>query len=291
MGVKLQIGFIGFGEVASTISKKLLDNNVDVITSLKDRSKKTRKLANDLGINVVNNFEEVALSSDILISATSPYESLEVSKKYGTLVDGIFLDLNNISPKTTLEIENNFKNQTDINSSFVKGVIIGKISSEKSVIYVSGQNSNKLSILNTYGFNINVLSHNVVDASYIKMIRSIYTKSLTAITYEAFKISESLSMSDEFFEVLSITEGDNFEIQAKSRINSLKNSHKRKYEEMSEILNFLEDMQNSINNESSNNIKSSNDTKNHNNTRNSNNFKNYLMIEATKNKFKEIDNI
>ncbi|WP_225369827.1 hypothetical protein [Methanobrevibacter arboriphilus] len=67
-----------------------------------------------------------------------------------------------------------------------------------------------------------------------------------------------------FFEVLSITEGKDFEIQAKSRIKSLKNSHERKYEEMSEILKFLE------------NIQSSND------------FKDNNMIKATQNKFKEI---
>ena len=96
------------------------------------------------------------------------------------------------------------------------------------------------------------------------MIRSIYSKSLTAVTYEAFKISESLNMEDEFFEVLSITEGKDFEIQARSRIKSLKNSHERKYEEMIEILKFLESIQSS------------------------NDFRANNMIKATKNKFKDI---
>ncbi|OQD59613.1 putative dehydrogenase [Methanobrevibacter arboriphilus JCM 13429 = DSM 1125] len=261
----MKIGFIGFGEVASTISKKLLDNNVNVLSSINGRSDKTKKLAKNSGIDLVNSFEDVALSSDILISTVSPFEALEISKKYGVLTNGIFLDLNNISPKTTLEIFDFFKGINETKSSnFIKGSIIGKISSKNQIIYLSGENSNDLLLLKDYGLNIKVIGSNITDASYIKMIRSIYSKSLTAVTYEAFKISESFNMGDEFFEVLSITEGKDFEIQAKSRIKSLKNSHERKYEEMSEILKFLE------------NIQSSND------------FKDNNMIKATQNKFKEI---
>jgi len=265
----LKIGFIGFGEVASTISKKLLDNNVEVISSVNGRSDKTKKLAKNSGIDLVNSFEDVALSSDILISTVYPFKALEISKKYGILTNGIFLDLNNISPKTTLEIFDVFSsiNKTKSkmeSSSFIKGSIIGKISSKNHVIYISGENSSDLVFLNDYGLNIEIIGNDITYASYIKMIRSIYSKSLTAVTYEAFKISENLNMGDEFFKVLSITEGENFEIQAKSRIKSLKDSHERKYEEISEILKFLE------------NIQFSND------------FKATTMIKATKNKFKEM---
>lgn len=86
----MKIGFIGFGEVASTISKKLLDNNVNVLSSINGRSDKTKKLAKNSGIDLVNSFEDVALSSDILISTVSPFEALEISKKYGVLTNGIF---------------------------------------------------------------------------------------------------------------------------------------------------------------------------------------------------------
>ncbi|WP_225369828.1 hypothetical protein [Methanobrevibacter arboriphilus] len=84
-------------------------------------------------------------------------------------------------------------------SNFIKGSIIGKISSKNQIIYLSGENSNDLLLLKDYGLNIKVIGSNITDASYIKMIRSIYSKSLTAVTYEAFKISESFNMGDEFF--------------------------------------------------------------------------------------------
>ncbi|WP_225369829.1 hypothetical protein [Methanobrevibacter arboriphilus] len=61
--------------------KKLLDNNVNVLSSINGRSDKTKKLAKNSGIDLVNSFEDVALSSDILISTVSPFEALEISKK------------------------------------------------------------------------------------------------------------------------------------------------------------------------------------------------------------------
>jgi len=263
----LKVGFIGFGEVASKLTRRLLtrrlyDNDVEVISSTEGRSVETKRLAEDSLATIVDSYEEVAKSSDILISATTPYEALNVAKKYGPLVDGIFLDLNNISPKTTLEMSNIFKNTDNYNtnynsshsnnvkystalktsSNFIKGSIMGSIKSPESLIYVSGENAEKLEVLNDYGLNIYIISENVEDSAYIKMLRSIYTKGVTALLYEVFGLSEDMGLTKELFSSLINTEGENFEEQTKSRINSLTTSHERKFQEMNEILEFLEEI-------------------------------------------------
>jgi 3-hydroxyisobutyrate dehydrogenase-like beta-hydroxyacid dehydrogenase len=233
----------------------------------------------------VDSYKEVAISSDILISATTPYNALEVAQKYGTLVNGTFLDLNNISPKTTLEINSTFQNIKNYNSgysssftnnvsyapleennsNFVKGAIMESIKSSDALIYVSGENTENLEVLNDYGLNIQTISKNVEDSTYIKMLRSIYTKGVTALLYEVFDISESMGLTRELFESLVNTEGESFEEQTKSRINSLVNTHERKFQEIDTIIEFLEAL-------------SDNDR-----------FKFDLTItEATKNKFKDI---
>lgn len=270
----MRVGFIGFGEVASTLSKKLLskyENNVEIISSTKNRSEKTKDLCKNLDITLLDSFEEVAKYSDILISATSPYEAINTAEQYATLGNNIFLDLNNISPKTTIEINNiildSNKNNKNNKNNFVKGAIIGKISSENHVIYLSGENAQKLEFLNDSGINIKYIGKNVEDSSYIKMLRSIYTKGVTAILYEVFNISEELGLTNELFEALSYTEGKNFEYKSKSRINSLVNSNERKFEEMDEILEFLKFLVNSNENSLDFNTK---------------------MINATRDKFKEI---
>jgi len=265
----LKVGFIGFGEVASKLTRRLLtrrlyDNDVEVISSTEGRSAETKKLAEDSLATIVDSYGEVAKSCDILISATTPYEALNVAEKYGPLVNGIFLDLNNVSPKTTLKMNSIFENTDNYNtnydnshsnnvryatalktsSNFIKGSIMGSIKSPESLIYVSGENAEKLEVLNDYGLNIYIISENVEDSAYIKILRSMYTKGVTALLYEVFGLSEDMGLTKELFESLINTEGEKFEEQTKSRINSLTTSHERKFQEMNEILEFLEEISN-----------------------------------------------
>jgi 3-hydroxyisobutyrate dehydrogenase-like beta-hydroxyacid dehydrogenase len=236
----MRVGFIGFGEVAYILSKKLLQNNVDVITSTYGRSEKTRQLAIDSDVKIINSYEKVAKLSNILISSTSPKTALSIAKNYGTFCNGIFIDLNNISPQTTEKIAFLFhENYSNHNSNFVDGAIIGKVSSNNSKILVSGENSEKIAILNNYGLNVSVISQKIGDASTIKMLRSIYTKGITAIAHETFSAAEHLDLSNELFETIAVTEGENFQAQTKPRLNSLVTSKSRKFQEMDEVLNFL----------------------------------------------------
>ena len=267
----MRVGFIGFGEVAYTLSKKLLQNNVEVITSTKERSEKTKDLAIDSGVKIINSYEEVAKLSDILISSTSPKTALAIAKNYGVRTNGTFMDLNNISPETTKKIAN-FFNEKNLNSdfkdratagNFVDGAIVGKVSSNNSTILVSGENSDKIATLNSYGLKVKVISEKIGDASTIKMLRSIYTKGLTALIQEAFQAAEHLSLSNELFETIAMSEGEKFYFQSKSRLNNLATSKSRKFQEMDEVLNFLKSIYESDELEF-----------------------NSIMSQATKNKFK-----
>jgi 3-hydroxyisobutyrate dehydrogenase-like beta-hydroxyacid dehydrogenase len=242
----LKVGFIGFGEVASKLTRRLLDNDVEVISSTEGRSEKTRELAKNSLVTLLDSFEKVSKSSDILFSAVTPYEALNIAEKYGPLVNGIFFDLNNISPKTTLEINSIFETNStrynpveESNSIFIKGSIMGSINSPESLIYVSGKNADKLEVLNDYGLNIHIISEKIDDCAYIKMFRSIYTKGVTTLIHEVFSLSENIGLTKKLFESLINTEGENFEKQAKSRIKNLVTSRERKFQEMDEIFNFL----------------------------------------------------
>ena len=75
----MKFGFIGFGEVSYTLSKMLLSYGFEVLTSTEGRSKKTKELVKSLNLTVLDNFEEVAHQSDILISANSPQSALAVA--------------------------------------------------------------------------------------------------------------------------------------------------------------------------------------------------------------------
>ncbi|MDR0900495.1 MAG: NAD(P)-binding domain-containing protein [Methanobrevibacter sp.] len=233
MDKKLIVGFIGFGEVGSVLSSKLSENGCDILSSSKGRSPKTKNLIDSSNVKDLNSYLDVAKSCDILISSVSPANAIAIAEKYGKYAD-IFIDLNNISPSTAKKIANVIDED-----KFINGSIIGKVNAINSIIYVSGPISEKIAILNEYGLNIKSIGNDIEDASIIKVLRSIYTKGISAILIETCEIAKKLDLEKELFDVIAITEGKNFELSAKSRIKNSINNSKRKYEELEEILEFL----------------------------------------------------
>lgn len=262
------VGFIGFGEVSLRIADILSKRGVKTVTVVKGRSSLTEKLAVNSQVQIIDSYEELVKGSNIIISANSPKQALNVAKNYASVTNGIFLDLNNISPNTTKSIVSLFNiNQNnksvDENNNFVDGAIIGRINRELPIILVSGKLADKLLILNNYGLRIIKVSDNPGDVASLKMLRSVYTKGISAVLMETLEVAETLDLKEELYEVLSMTEGEEFRYSAESRVKNSYNAPKRKREEMDEALEFL----NSINH-----------------------LKNYYLTEATKSKFLDLEN-
>lgn len=228
----MNIAFIGFGKVAFNLVKLINSPDIEFTTSDEKRSKDTVELINEANIRVCPTFIKSIENADIVVSANTPSKAVEVAREYGKYCNGIYLDLNNVSPKTALEIN-------DLVPNFVDGAIIGKIDSENPVLYLSGSNAEKLLFLNDF-LDVRVISDNVGDASNLKLLRSSYTKALSVLLVESYRLAESMNLENEFFDVLSLTEGDDFKEKSLSRINNTLKSLKRKGEELGEILDYYD---------------------------------------------------
>ena len=227
------IGFIGFGKVSKNLYNLINSENIKFITSLDNRSSQTIENVNNTDIEVLDDFKQVAIKSDILISANSPKNALNVAKEYGEFVKGIFLDLNNISPKTTFQISNHVDN-------FVDGAIIGKIDSDNPYLYVSGKSADKLLFLNDF-ISVKKISDKIGDVAILKLLRSSYTKTLSALLIESSDIADKYDLKDEFFDIISLTEGKKNKKNSISRIENTLNNSKRKSEELEEIIDYFDD--------------------------------------------------
>lgn len=227
------IGFIGFGKVSKSLLRMIDSDDIQFITSDENRSGETANLIKHENIQVLDTFRDVAIKSDILISANSPKSALEVAEKYGRYCKGIYLDLNNISPDTTLKINKHVKNLVD-------GAIIGKIDSENPILYIAGKRADELLFLDDY-IATKKISENVGDVAALKLLRSSYTKTLSALLIESYEISKSRNLESEFFEILSLTEGNDFKEKSLSRIHNTLNNSKRKSEELEEIINYFDE--------------------------------------------------
>lgn len=253
MGVCMKFGFIGFGEVSYTLSKLLLALDFEILSSIEGRSQKTIDLINSLDLTLLDSFKDVAKESDVLISANSPDIALDIAKNYGNLTNGFFLDFNNISPKTVFEIEDILSDD-----KFIDSAIIGRVNSDELNIYLSGSKAqflldkikkeigSKGIDINKMDFKINVklISDKIGDVSKLKMLRSSYTKGVSALLVESFELAEKLDLEEELWEILSLTENRDFERSSKSRIDSSKKASKRRYEELVEVLYFLDNVDN-----------------------------------------------
>ncbi|WP_407410267.1 NAD(P)-dependent oxidoreductase [Methanobrevibacter sp.] len=227
------IGLIGFGKVSRNLFNLIKSDEITFITSTEGRSKSTVHNIEESGIEIFDTFNEVASKSDILVSATSPKSALTVAKECGKYVDGIYLDLNNISPDTTLEIDKHVENLID-------GAIIGKIDSDNPILYISGEKSDELLFLDKF-ITTKKISSNIGDVAILKLLRSAYTKSLSALLIETSQIAENHNLEKEFFDVLTLTEGDDFKEKSVSRIVNTVNNSNRKREELEEIIEYFSD--------------------------------------------------
>lgn len=227
------IGLIGFGKVSQNLFKLIKSEEIKFITSFENRSSKTIENIKKANIEVRDTFKEVAAESDILISATSPKTALGIGEKYGKYAKGIYLDLNNISPKTVLKINSHVE-------SLIDGVIIGKIDSKSPVLYLSGKKADELLFLNEF-ITAKKISGNVGDAAILKMLRSSYTKTVSALLIESWEIARTHDLEEEFFDTLALTEGSDFKEKSISRIENTLNSSQRKSEELEEIIDCFDE--------------------------------------------------
>lgn len=225
------MGFIGFGKVSKNLVEMIKSEEIMFVTSAENRSSETVENIRKSDVRILDTFKDVAIQSDILISANSPKNALNIAREYGKYAKGIYLDLNNISPDTAHEINEHADNLVD-------GAIIGKIDSPNPTLLISGENADDLLFLSDFIKTVKI-SDRIGDASILKMLRSTYTKTLSALLIESHEIAKIHNLEEEFFDVLSLTEGKDFREKSLSRINNTLKSSKRKSEELEEIISYF----------------------------------------------------
>jgi 3-hydroxyisobutyrate dehydrogenase-like beta-hydroxyacid dehydrogenase len=231
----MKIGFLGFGEVASTLSEGLQEHGATVTTCVEGRSAKTKELAKKSGITLCNTNRELAEVSDILISTVTPSQTIKVAQKVGKYVNGIYVDINNISPKTVKEALSFIENRRTVDAS-----IIGSIRKGLNVsVIASGDYAAQFAELNDYGMNITVIGDEIGQASAIKMFRSSFTKGISALLFETLYSAYKMGIDEEVLKYIAETECEGFRDSSISRIISSSVHAKRRGEEMNEVIGLL----------------------------------------------------
>jgi len=232
----MKIGFLGFGEVASTLAAGLLNNGAEVFTCVEGRSLKTKELAKETELNLCKSNRELAESSDILISAVTPLQAVKVAKEVGKYVKGVYIDINNISPSTAEEVLSYIENGKTADASIIGSVRKNGLNVN---ILVSGPFANQFAELSRYGMNIKVIGGEIGQASAIKLLRSSFTKGISALLFETLYSAYKMGIDTEVLKYLAETEGEGFKESAVSRIISSAVHSRRRAEEMGEVIELI----------------------------------------------------
>jgi 3-hydroxyisobutyrate dehydrogenase-like beta-hydroxyacid dehydrogenase len=232
----MQVGFLGFGEVASTISSGLMENGAEVYTCVLGRSTRTKEIAERTGVKFNKSYKALAENSDILISSVVPSKALEVAEIVGKYSRGIYVDMNNVSPKTVQKTLGMIKNGKTVDAAIIGSVVPRGMN--VSVI-ASGPFANDFAELKRFGMNITVVGPENGQASGIKLLRSAYTKGVSALLFESVYQGYKMGIDTDVIKYISETEGKDFVDSAVSRIISAVFHADRRSEEMNEVVEML----------------------------------------------------
>ena len=238
----MKIGFIGFGEVASTLARSLKSEGAEVYTCLAGRSLKTVELAQSSDVNICPSFHKLADISDIILAAVVPAQAVNAAKIIGKHIKGLYVDLNNVSPSTVKEVLRQISNGKTVDAA-----IMGSVTREENVpIIASGKYARDFAELNNFGMKIEVVGQEIGQASAVKMLRSAYTKGVSALLFESLYAAYQMNIDDLVLKYLAKTEGPNFTEIATSRIKNSIIHGERRTQEVGEVLNFLSEYEDPI---------------------------------------------
>ena len=207
------VTIIAPGAMGAAVGKRLVDNGLKVLTSLKGRSQETQTRAKQAGIAGASD-EEIA-ASDFILSILPPGDALSLARHFAPVLKAsnskpVYVDCNAINPVTVDKVAAAIA-PTDC--PFVDAGIIGsppKPGDAGPRFYASGPAAPRFATLRDYGLDIRVLDGALSAASALKMSYAGITKGTQAIGAAMMLAATRAGSSDALFAELSSSQKEMF---------------------------------------------------------------------------------
>jgi L-threonate 2-dehydrogenase len=178
------VAVVAPGAMGAAVGKRLVDNGVKVLTSLKGRSAETQARAKASGMAAASD-EEIA-ATDFILSILPPGDALSFAERFVPALKAsnakpVFVECNAINPKT---LERVAAAIAPTDCPFVDAGIIGqppKPGDAGPRFYASGPAAPRFATLRDYGLDVRVLDGAMSAASALKMAYAGITKGTQAI--------------------------------------------------------------------------------------------------------------
>ena len=206
----MKIGFIGYGEAARAIAEGLQENGL----AREDVYGWSRSIAQadpaTINVTVAASKEDIFKLCKVVICITPASASVAVAeecKGYMT-PDHIYVDVSSSSPKVMQDVWTIIK---DTGVQFADGALLDTVPKyrHKTPTVLAGNGAQAaFDALSAYGWAVEVVGDQPGSACAIKMLRSVYTKSLLGVCFEMLEAAAHYGIEDYIMESLAKTMDD-----------------------------------------------------------------------------------
>ncbi|MCH8869909.1 MAG: NAD(P)-dependent oxidoreductase [Chloroflexi bacterium] len=189
------------GDMGSGVGGALGENGYDVITSLDNRSARTKELAQSSGIRDVGSIDNMVTRADLILCIMVPSQAVAAAERVAesmrsTGVTTFYADCNAVSPKTTRAIGDII---TEAGGTYIDGGIIGGSPKRGQAprFYVSGPNAWAMNELDGKGIAVRNMGGEIGHGSGIKMCYAALTKGTSTLHIALLAAAEAMGLSDQ----------------------------------------------------------------------------------------------
>ena len=182
--MNIVIAILSPGAMGSAISVRLVEHGACVLTSLDGRSAATVDRARAAGMQ--DGSPDTIATADLILSIVPPGEAVALAKGLVTRLSEsrhkpVYIDCNALSPKTKTEIAGIL---AETGCDIIDGAIVGappQPGKKGPRIYVSGDHSDRASVLRTLGLDLRQIDGPIGAAAALKMSYAGINKGVMAI--------------------------------------------------------------------------------------------------------------
>src|SRR5580658_3942938 len=201
------------GAMGAAVGKRLVDNGLKVLTSLKGRSAETQARAKAAGMAGAS--DEEITASDFILSILPPGDALSLAQHFVPVLTAsnakpVYVDCNAINPKTVEKVAAAI---APTGCPFADAGIIGqppKPGDAGPRFYASGAAAQRFATLREFGLDVRVLDGALSAASALKMSYAGITKGTQAIGAAMMLAATRAGSADALFAELSSSQKEMF---------------------------------------------------------------------------------
>jgi 3-hydroxyisobutyrate dehydrogenase-like beta-hydroxyacid dehydrogenase len=238
-----EVGFVGFGEVASVFSRALIEHGAcvsayDILLEQDGGEEILRGRAGDSSVRFCALAQMVG-DAKYVLSTAATHVAVDIARQCAPhLGPGqVFVDLNSAAPAIKVEIGEVIALS---GAGYCEGAILSAVGTAgaRSRILTGGpRGADVADVLTALGLNASFYSAEVGKASTFKMLRSVFSKGLEALLIEFLVAGRRAGLEDELWqEATGLMQRTPFEQVAANWVQTHAVAYERRYHEMVQVV-------------------------------------------------------